>query len=214
VALQNSQEYIPTLKSSLAEKEAKLVEAQEKLARMAELEETVRQLTQKKDDPPSTTQNQTETVDIAKLVDERIKQTQISEKRNQNLGTVVNAVKQQFGDKADEVFYAKAAELGFTKEAINTLAADNPVAALRLIGVDSKPANIRSPSTSVNTTGFQPRQESFVKRNTESSLFGTTTQELIDEHRRSNQMVDELHEQGLSVSDLSDPKVYFKVFKK
>ena len=64
----------------------------------------------------------------------------------------------------------------------------------------------------MNTSGLAPHQETFVGRNKESAVMGATTEDMRRESDRSKKMVEELHAQGLSVHDLSDPKVYKKYF--
>jgi hypothetical protein len=209
-ALKHSQEYIPTLKQTKEELEARLQKAEEKAAQVERLEQAVLELTQKSTTSQSTPAGMSEE-DIAKLVERTLTQTQQKEVQKQNLSVVVDAMKERFGEKAEEIFYGKANELGLSVQEFNALAAKTPKAVLKLIGVEDKPKAPGFGST-VNTTGFTPKQDSFVKRNSKSALLGATTQDLQEESRNAKQLVDELHSQGKTISDLTNPKEYFKHF--
>jgi len=151
---------------------------------------------------------------VAALVSKSLTQAQQADIAKNNLSKVVDTVKQAFGDKAEEVFYGKAKELGMSMEEINSLAARTPVAALKLLGVEgSTPTPQPNNAGSINTSAFQPAQDSLIGKNAKSALIGATTADLNAESANARKMVDELHSQGLTVHDLTDPKVYFKHFK-
>lgn len=214
VGLKNAQEHIPQLNQKLSEKDAELERLRAQLAEKAQLEETVRQLTEQQKTPPSTQDKSFGEQEIAEILNRQLSEREKTQSRQANIAKVVQTIKGHFGDKAEDVFYQKASELGFSKEQINTLAADNPTAVFKLVGIDAKPQGFRTPTSDFNTTGFTPRQESFAKRNDKSVLFGATTQEVNEEARRSRQLVDEIHAQGYEIHDLTDPKVYNKVFNR
>ena len=99
---------------------------------------------------------------------------------------------------------------------LNALAARNPKAVFKLLGITPEAPQVNvssSASPSFNTDGFQPKQDSFIGRNTKATLIGATTNDLNEETQRAKQMVEELHKQGKTISDLTNPKVYFKTFK-
>lgn len=214
-ALKHSQDYIPQLSDKLRQQEQELAEAKAAAAKITELENTLKALTQQNNTPasPPATPGLSEE-DIASLVTKTLTRQQQAEVSKQNLNQVVSAVTSAFGEKSEEVFYGKAKELGMSVEDINALAARTPTAALKLLGLDggAKPTGNAS-SGSINTSAFQPAQESFVSKNAKPALIGATTSDLREESNNSRKMVDELHQQGLSVHDLTDPKVYFKHFK-
>ena len=215
-ALRHSQEYISTLKQTKEELEQKLNELSVKASKVDELERVVLELTTRKDD---TTLNQSSSLTeekVAELVTRTLTQAQQKQVQQDNITLVTETVKKTFGEKASEVFYGKAKELGLTVEEFNKLAAKTPKAVLKLVGIDGEkpPVSNKNTTSAFNTEGFTPKQDSLVGRNTSPALIGATTEDLREEHRRSARMVEELAEQGLSINDLTNPKNYNKYFNK
>ncbi len=209
-ALQHSQTYIPTLKNTQQELEQQLQTARAEAAKVKELEQAVLQLTQRVDTTPTGAPAISEER-IAELVNQSLSKTQQAATTKQNQETVVNAVKAKFGDKAEEVFYKKAQELGLSVAEFNAMAARTPKAVLELVGVNGSTQTTTN-LPGMNTAGFQPRPDSAITKNKKSVLLGATTQDIMQERQASAAMVDELHSQGKSVHDLTDPKVFFKLF--
>lgn len=214
-ALQHSQTYIPTLTDEKKRLEQELEEARLQAAKVAELESTVARLLNSSATPTSAAPVLDESK-IEELVTRTISRTKAQEDAQKNTQAVVSAVAAKFGDKAEEVFYGKAAELGMTKAEINQLASIRPKAVLSLLGIQETvvPEQTRKQSTqtALNTAGVEPAKNSFIGRNTEPVIIGATTQQVRAESERAKKMVDELHAQGKTVHDLTDPKVYFKYF--
>lgn len=215
-ALKHSQDYIPQLSDKLRQQEQELAEAKAAAAKITQLEQTLLQLTQNNTPPASATpaQNGLSKEEIAELVSRTLTANQAEAVAKDNLSKVVSTLTQSFGDKAEEVFYGKAKELGMTVTEINSLAAKSPAAAFKLLGLgESKDTPPASSNGGINTSGFAPKQDSFVGKNAKPTLIGATTNDLREESSNAKRMVEELHGQGLSVHDLTDPKVYFKHFK-
>jgi hypothetical protein len=214
-ALKHSQDYIPQLSDKLKQQELELAEAKAAAAKISQLEDTLKSLTQnannQQSSPPAPAGLSAE--DVATLVSQTLTKQQQADLAKANIGTVVSAVTKAFGDKSEEVFYGKAKELGMSVEDINALASRTPTAALKLLGLDGVKTTPTSNTNSVNTSAFQPTQETFVGKNAKPTLIGATSADLKEEAVNSRRMVDELHNQGLTVHDLTDPKVYFKHFK-
>lgn len=219
VGLQNAQEYIPDLKQTLLNKDIEIEKLRAEAKRVADLEEAVKKLTERRSDeglPPKSISEQ----DIAELVnrslDSTLSQREMIAAQKQNIKSVVDALQSTFGADAEKKFYDKATELGMTVAEFNALAAKSPKMVLSTLGVQNKqPTQPFTPTQgSVNTQGFTPPTDSFVGRNKTPTLIGATSQDLRDESRKANQMVDELHKAGKSVYELTDPKVYFKHFGK
>lgn len=214
-ALKHSQSHITTLTTERSRLERDLQEANEKLAKMAELEETVQKLTRRTTDPePQAPQFDEET--IANLVDSRLTHKQQQEAALHNQRVVAGKLSEVYGEKARELFYGKAAELGFTESEFEALAAKTPKAVLAMLnvggGADKQPNKSPVPSK-VNTDGFQQKPTTFIGAEKERIPLGGG-----DEHYRrilenSQQMVQELGDSGMSVHDLTDPANYFKFFK-
>ena len=153
---------------------------------------------------------------IAELVTRTLTAKEQEQIKKANIQTVVNAMQSSLGADAEKLFYSKAAELGMNAAQINQLAAQTPQAVLKLFGLDGKQQTQKAPvvsSTNLNTAGFQQKPDSFVKKNDKGVLVGATSEDMIQEARNSKQLVEELHSQGLTTYDLSDPKTFFKHFK-
>lgn len=212
-ALNHAQNYIPTLKNTSQELEQKLQEALEKAAKVEELERVVQQLAQSVTNSQNT--NGPVSIDegvIADLVNKTLTKTQVEAREKTNLIEVVGSFQKIFGDKAEETFYSKGAELGMSREQLNSLAKSNPKVVLKLFGISSDVPNTTPTLASVNTGGFTKSGDSNIRRNDKSVLMGASTQDVIAEREASKAMVEELHSQGMSVNDLTSPKVYFKHF--
>ena len=217
VALQNSQTYIPELKTSLTAKEQEIERLRAEANRIAELEETVRKLTDKPN-TSSTPLSGTSPQEIAELVKNTLNSTLTAREQqavaSQNIAATVASLKSQFGDKAEEMFNAKASELGMTVAEFNALTAKSPKIVLTALGItDVKQLQSFTPTTgNVNTSALKPTAETHIGRNKIPTLVGATTQDLQGESLRANKMVEELHNAGRSVHELTDPKLYFKHF--
>ena len=216
--LKHAQEYIPQLNTTLKQREQELEEARQQAAKIQELESTLRKLTQPQDPVQATPVAGMTAEQVAVLVEQTLTKKQVETVSSQNIASVTQAVASKFGDKAEEVFYGKAQELGLSKAEFNALAAKTPKAVLSLLGISDTsvaPAQVKTSSqgTAINTAAIQPNVESLVGRNKSPVIVGATTQQLKEESARARAMVDELHSKGLTVHDLTDPKVFFKHFQ-
>lgn len=214
-ALQHSQEYIPQLTTQLSEREQQLAEARREADRVAELEKSVLALTQSNSNSSVNPSTAISEETIAEIVSKTLTRNQQAELQKQNINSVVSAMQTTFGEKAEQVFYDRAKELGMTVTEFNALAARTPKAVLDLIGAKAAPpSGMGAPQSSVNSGAFAPQQQSFIGRNKIPTLIGATSQDLMSEAQSARKMVEELHAQGKSVHDLADPKVYMTMFNK
>jgi len=217
--LKHAQEFIPQLKSQLTDKEQEIARLREEVNRLKEVESSVQKLTQPNSDPQPTAQGTMTEEQIAELVARQLTKKEQESLQKQNLQTVVSTLRSVLGTDAEKTFYAKAAELGMTQEEINGLAATKPKAVLTMFGVTDKQAAAPSAyasapqPSSVNSSAFQQTEESYVGRNPKPTLIGATTDDLKQATDRAKKMVDELSKHGLSINDLTNPKVYSKYFK-
>lgn len=212
IALKHSQEYIPQISAKLQEKESEIERLRKEADKMAELERSVQALTQRQTEAPTSAQGMSEE-QIADLVTKTLSRNEQIRIAKENQQAVVSQMKASFGTEAENVFNKKAQELGMTVEELNALAARTPKAVLNLIGV-SKPVTTGAPSaTNLNTSGFTPRPNSHIGRNTTALPVGATSQELAQESQRSKAMIEELEAEGMSIEDMTNPKNYFKYFK-
>jgi ribosomal protein L17 len=217
VGLQNAQAHIPKLNNDLIEREKEIERLRKESERIATLEESIKSLTEKTDatgTPPKALSAQEIADLVNKSLDSTLSQREAAAQAKQNQEAVVKALVSKFGDKAEEAFNEAAADLGMSVQEFNTLAAKNPKLIFKTLGITSEHVNKgASPQvSSVNSAGFTPNTDSNVGRNKVPTLVGATSQELQAEQRRANEMVAELHKEGKSVHDFSDPKVYFKRF--
>lgn len=212
VGLQHAQEFIKTLRTEKTQVEQQLNEVKPVAEKVTELEKIVLELT-KPQTPAATPASVMSEEAIAKLVETTLTKRQQEDVAKQNLSSVISSVREEFGDKAEEVFYSKAQEIGLSRADINALAARTPQAVLKLIGVQAKTPSVRPTAGSANTTAFEPTQNTFIGRNTKRLEVGATASELMEETRASKQMVAELNEKGMSIDDLTKPSNYFKFFK-
>lgn len=213
-ALQHSQTYIPSLKTELETAKAELARAKAEAERIAELERTLETLTQNQNSSVNTTPQGLSEEQIADLVVQTLQKTSTEAEKKKNILSVVNTMKEQFGDKAEEVFYNKAQELGLGKDEINQIAAKSPQAAFKLLGLGvSQDLNGTPSKSGINSAAFQLTPESLIRKNDKTVLLGATNDEVMSEMQKSRQMVEELEKAGLSTYDLSDPKVFNKYFK-
>lgn len=213
-ALKHSQEYIPQLKQQLTEREQELQRVSGQQRSQEEIERTVQELAKKLNEqtdnkPQSLSQEQ-----IAELVNRTLTQKQTEEQAKSNQTAVVKKLTEVFGEKAEEKYIEAAADMGLSVDEMNALAAKSPKAVLKALGVSEQ---VRQQTgapmgSSVNTTAFQPHQDSYVKRNDQRLEVGATFNEVTQERLRSNKMVEELHASGLTVHDLTNPKTYKQYF--
>lgn len=211
-ALRHSQEYIPTLTSQLSQKDAELAAARAEAARVAELERSMQELTQRMSQgttpPTGLTAEQ-----IADLVERNIETAKAKDVAKQNTAFVAANLQAALGTEAESKYNAKAAELGMSVAELNALTARSPKAVLAMFNVVATPTKTGAPTQStVNTTGLAPTQETFISRNKVNVTIGATHQDTMREFSNSNKMMEELHANGKTVHDLSSPKEYFKYF--
>ena len=94
--------------------------------------------------------------DIPALVAQSLGAIEQEKTEKANIAEVVARTKEAYGDKSSELFYSKAAEFGFDKAAINTLAMSNPKAVYNILGLTEKPATDVQ-LAGLNTETFQQK---------------------------------------------------------
>jgi outer membrane murein-binding lipoprotein Lpp len=215
-ALRHSQEFIPNLKNDMDALKAELEAAKLEAARVRELESVVERITQGISDG-KTQPAPLDQEAIAKIVENTLSNSQRKAVETTNVSTVINKVRETFGQEAEAKFYQKAEEAGLSRDAINSLAKQSPAAVFKILGIDNvQRTDFPSSRTSaVNTSGTPVNTNTYIQANTNKSvLLGATTEAIMEEQQASRKMVDELHAQGKSIKDLTDPKVFFKTFGK
>lgn len=210
----HAQQFISTLQAEKAAADAELQRLRAEAEKARVLEETIERLTSQKPQTPETPANVLKEDQVAELVTRVLTEREQKALAQQNIQSVVSNLQQQFGAEAEQKFYGKAAELGLSKEEMNALAAKSPTAVLAMLGVQKQTAqpNVTPTQSTINSTGLQPAPQTFVGRNDTPTLVGATTEDIKKASERANKMVDELHAQGKSIHDLTDPRVFFKHF--
>lgn len=137
-ALQHSQEYIPQLKSQLAEKEALLTEALVKLEASKKVEELLASKPAQ-EDPTSQASGLNEEA-ISNLLEQKLQALKAQEQQEANYNTVVKTLTDKFGDGVGKAIQDKAAEFGYKPSELGELAKQNPKLVLSLFGTQSQPA--------------------------------------------------------------------------
>ena len=216
-ALGHSQAHIPNLQQQLEAKNREVEALAAQQAELVSLKETVAKLTEKLTEKSQETPgNSISESDIAEIVGRQLTAKQQEQVATGNRNTVSQAMSKQFGDKAAEVFYGKAQELGMTREQINSLADSSPQAVLTMFGVNggaSQKQALKPPIGTVNTAGFSNTAgKSLIGREDKPLGLGGTDRDVKELHARAKLMVEELEANGMSIEDLTIPSNFFKYF--
>jgi hypothetical protein len=170
-ALQHSQEYIPTLKTQLTEKEQRLAELQQEQAKINRLEELVEQLAATQQQGGGGSPSPSPTLDqqaVVSLVQQTLSQTKQQEVAEANSSVVAKALVEKFGDKAAEVATQKAAELGIQPIELKELAKKSPALVLNLFETQQKTtpnfstSSVRVPPVNAPTLDIKPPEKSLL----------------------------------------------------
>jgi len=211
--LQHAQEYIPQLQLKLDNQAEEVTRLREELAKRTAVEDVVDRLSanqqQQANQPVSLDENAVQDM-LGQLLDQR----DAKSIQEANVATVVNSLKESLGAEAEKAFYGKAQELGMTVAQMNLLAAQSPLAVLSYFG-ETPVAPQAAPTVTtggVNTTAIKPVQQSYIGRSQAKVLVGSTSEELRAESEAAKKMVEELHNQGVSVESLTRPSEYKKYF--
>lgn len=230
-ALANAQDYIPKLHSRIDALEAKQQGLEKSYEESLSIADRLDKILQEQrnqqeylgslqnkelDDPPppppepkeAPTFNEEE---MYKNFRGRMEEEEKANIRSNNINTVSQTVLSMYGEKSKEFLNSKLADLGMSMEALESIAAQSPKAALSLIGIKgTKQSN--EIGSNFNTAGFKTYEDSQIKRNTKT-LLGASSEDVTQEFRNAGEMVKQLKDQGIAMNDLTDPKNYFKLFK-
>jgi len=117
--------------------------------------------------------------DQEKLVLSVLEKQKAAEREQANRETVLNSLKEKFGDKVNDVLTNKANDLGLSVAELGALAARSPKAVLGYF--DSKPVAPSVQST-VNTQALQPRSGEL--KAPDNIMWGASTREVTDFFRQ------------------------------
>ena len=96
---------------------------------------------------------------VAALVDQRLTAQQQQAIAQQNAAKVSSALTEAYGDKAEEVFKNRAAELGVTAEYLESQALAHPDFVLSQFSMKQAPAAQPTSQSSISTSAMQPQKE-------------------------------------------------------
>jgi len=152
-SIPHAQDHIKSLTEKVREMEEQLKQAKKVDDIMERVEST-----QAAKEQPSSKQELDETK-IAQLLEAQLTEREKRVQMEQNINSVSSTLKEQFGDKAEEKYKAKAAELGLDLETFNGLSATSPKAVLHYFGVAKQDSNSGTYKSSVNTAAFAQQQK-------------------------------------------------------
>ena len=125
--------------------------------------------------PPSNVENQTPreenqlpasglTADqLEEVLNRKLNEREVKSNRERNVSAIKQELASKFGTGYVDVLKAKASELGVTSDWMNSLAADNPKALLKLVGADTVQARpndlFSAPPQNQVVTGFVPNTQ-------------------------------------------------------
>ena len=124
--------------------------------------------------------------DVASQVEQLLDKRSTETTRKDNITTVVGAFKQLYGDKASEIMYGKAQDLGFNQDEINSMIATNPNATLKILGVDKAKVVSSDPITDGGGHGVS-LSDGKPTATPESIMGATNSRELTDSWKKSQE---------------------------
>jgi hypothetical protein len=145
-ALQASQEYIAKLEGENSEFKAKSVEG-------ATLQAVLDKLKPSEGETALEQGSQLTEADIANLVSAKVDNINLQSTQDANVSAVTSKFIELYGEKAESELYAQAEAKGLDRTWINSLAAKNPDAVFKVLGVDAKKSST-GVGTSHNTAQF------------------------------------------------------------
>lgn len=119
---------------------------------------------------------------IAAILDRKLTERELNQRAAANVATVKDALVGKFGDKAEEVYKAKAAEMGVSVSFLNDIVKASPAAANELFGLKPQPRAAPSPTMggirteALQSTSNPPKQ---------AIMGGATTGQIMDAWRRA-----------------------------
>jgi len=103
--------------------------------------------------------------DVAQLLEGMLNKRETEATAKANVSKVTSAFVEKHGVEAEAKYYESATALGFTNSEINELAARNPAAVFKMLGIDDKPAAVANPLRSSvgagNLSDNKPQQPTF-----------------------------------------------------
>ncbi len=188
-ATAHAQKHIKTLESENAE----LKDKGDNTDKLDELLEAVRKSKGSGEGDKDTSAMKPE--DVLGIVESYINDTKIAENKSNNIGVVANLFKERYGKDASEKLYGKAEDLGFSRDEINSMIANNPNAALKVLGEENK--SVRKTDIITDKSSVSTRQFDVTPDDKPTSVMGIgSSKDLTDAWNASKQKT--LERLGLS----------------
>lgn len=191
-ALQASQEFIPTLKSQLAEKDEEIRRLKEIADKAQSVDELVSRLTASNTQPTTPAQTFDEQK-AAALFDQLLNKTRAETARAENVRAVTSNLVARFGstEGAIAALQEKAKSLGTTTDSLRMLAAENPKLVLELF---PEPQRTPTAPSSVNSAGFFGKETpTGLEKPTKSLLAGATYKDQLEYLKKIREQVYKQH---------------------
>jgi hypothetical protein len=213
-ALKHSQEYIPQLKQTLAEKEAKIAELEAQNKRIADLDGVLERLTRTEQQVSTPTDTKVSLEEIQTLVNSSLTAREQVAKQEGNAKLVVDTLHAKYGEAALTKLKETAAANGMSEAEALQFCKTHPQLVLNLFPeIKQQKMQPNLSGTTVNLQALQPNTDTTIRRNTEGVLLGSTQDKRALELKQSKAMIEELAASGKTIFDMQKPSEYFKHFK-
>jgi hypothetical protein len=170
-SIQPAQEHINTIESENAR-------MKEELTKRATAEETLAKFEAASNATEKPSADALDTETVATIVQQQLTFNETVKAEKANTDSVVSAMKEKYGDKAEEIYTKAAQDNGIGVDFMNGLAAKSPMAVMKLVGLEGQASSSQpnKSSSSVNTESFQqpPEEKSLKFRE------GASMQEMTD----------------------------------
>jgi len=171
---------IPHAQGHISTLEAELTKVKEELSKRVSVEESLQQLANKPETTETTPPVGLGEQEIAKLFDQRLQARDAQHVAEANQKSVANTLRESFGDKAEEAYTIKAAELGVDVAFLNTLAAKSPTLVLEYFS-KAKGSAPQPTTGSISTAALGTTSTEVLKK---QIMFGADSGDLVSEWNR------------------------------
>jgi LysM repeat protein len=96
---------------------------------------------------------------LANVVDTLLNKRETATTQTQNTKAVAAKFTDKYGKDAEMTYYKLSSEIGFSKEEINRLAASNPTAVFKMLGVDVSTPDKNNLNSTFGTQNFQEKKD-------------------------------------------------------
>lgn len=170
--LEDALKSVPHAQKHINTLEQELAELKEQLAKSKSAEKVLEELTKEKTPTPTA-----QPVDIDSVIEKKLQEKAVREIAQSNINKVVSTFKENYGEKAEEVFLNISKETGLSLKYLNELSAQSPEAVFKIAGIAPK-AEIKSvKGSTINTASLPTNQKVEVK--SVMSLSNSTTKDYI-----------------------------------